>query len=633
MKILLVEDDPIFTEQLSTDLTRQNYLVEAVPDAELAWDYAQSTIYDLFVIDVQLPGSDGISLCRKLRQANHDSAILLLTANRNNADKIKGLDAGADDYVTKPCTAEEIGARIRALLRRPRDHLLTVLQYGDLRLDPNTCEVSYLEQEITLSPKEYNLLELFLRYPQRVFSSEVLLERLWGFEETPGEETIRTHIKRLRRKLKKAGASQVIENIYGMGYRLNATLVADNRTSTDSASNSTAPKTEINTTPQTTPTALQATARNAAMGLMEKFRPEFLDRLAKLDQFVQSVARGDHSEQLQQQAQHAAHKLIGSLGMFGLIEGSQLCQDIEAILKAPQGEATNIAQPSLQELVRQLHQQLDPMLTAPASTSPVPMPKARAADVSSGENPLKINLITNSPSDFTELQTLTPLTFIQSAQARHQISELTSDLAILDMAAFREPSQGCSLLAELVNQFPDLPIIVLVEIDDFQLRLEVIRCSKICMCVSRTLLAAELLDCMNTLYREYLNAKLHILAVDDDPVVSEALKNQLTAEGFKVTTLNEPQQLWESLTLTHPDLLLLDFEMPEVNGIELCRIVRADINWRHLPILFLSGQQDPEIVQKIFHAGADDYIAKPVTQAKLLTRILSRIRRSRQIAN
>ncbi len=633
MKILLVEDDPIFTEQLSTDLARQNYLVEAVPDAESAWDYAQSTIYDLFVIDVQLPGSDGISLCRKLRQANHDSAILLLTANSNNADKVKGLDAGADDYVTKPCTAEEIGARIRALLRRPRDHLLTVLQYGDLRLDPNTCEVFYLDQEITLSPKEYNLLELFLRYPQRVFSSEVLLERLWGFEEPPGEETIRTHIKRLRRKLKQAGASQVIENIYGMGYRLNATLVADNSTSIDSASNSTAPKTGINAVPKTTPEPLQATARNAAMGLMEKFRPEFLDRLTKLDQFLASLARGDRSEQLQQQAQRAVHKLIGSLGMFGLIEGSRLCQDIEELLRASQGEDVNIDEASLQALVRQLHQQLDPMLTVPASTLNVLVSNTGGSDASNSETPLKITFITNSPSDFTGLQALTPLTFVQPVQAHHQTLELAPDLAILDMAAFREASQGCSLLAELVSQFPDLPIIVLVEIDDFQLRLDVIRCSNSCMCVSRTLLPTELLDCVNTLYREYLTAKLHILTVDDDPVFSEALKNQLTAEGFKVTTLNEPQQLWESLTHTHPDLLLLDFEMPEVNGIELCRIVRADINWRHLPILFLSGQQDPEIVQKIFHAGADDYISKPVTHAKLLTRIFSRIRRSRQMAD
>ncbi len=108
MKILLVEDDPIFAEQLSTDLTRHNYLVEVVSNAESGWEYAHATNYDLIVLDVQLPDSDGISLCQRLRQASYESAILLLTANCDSANKVKGLDAGADDYVVKPCTSEEI---------------------------------------------------------------------------------------------------------------------------------------------------------------------------------------------------------------------------------------------------------------------------------------------------------------------------------------------------------------------------------------------------------------------------------------------------------------------------------------------------------------------------------------------
>lgn len=631
MKILLVEDDTVFAEQLSNNLTRYNYLIEAVSDAESGWEYVHATDYDLIVLDVQLPGEDGISLCKKLRQANYESAILLLTASSDSADKVRGLDAGADDYVVKPCTSEELCARIRALLRRPREVAVTVLQYGGLRLDPNTCEVSYQDQEITLSPKEYGLLELFLRNPHRIFSSGILLEKLWSFEETPGEETIRTHIKRLRRKLKRAGADQVIENVYGMGYRLNSSLAAD-YAQTDHSETTRAELTATSdvTSPPTT-VELKAAARSAALAAMSQFRPDFLERLTALDQLLEGLALGNCSEPLRQTAKHAAHKLIGSLGMFGLADGSQLCREIEAILP-PAATIKDADRHRLQQLVAQLHQQLDPILTAPSSTvSPCPSQSATVRSTAMAIAPESL-LITQEPNEFTELQAIAPVVTLSPAQVDDRLSEQPlPDLILLDLAAFSEPAQGLDWLTKLVEQFPKLPVFILANTDTFQRRLEVVRCGGMCTYLPRTLPPQKLWDSVSFWYQEHGITNPHVLAVDDDPVMLATLTHQLMGNRYQVTTLQEPQQFWESLTAIRPDLLIVDLEMPEVNGIELCQIIRADINWQHLPVIFLSGRQDPELIQMAYQAGADDYLIKPVSKSELNVRISNRIHRSHQV--
>jgi len=146
----------------------------------------------------------------------------MLTARDTVGDRVLGLDAGADDYLIKPFDLTELLARIRSLLRRSGGAALpTIYELGELRLDPSSCEVSYGGKFLALTPKEYGLLELFLRNGRRVFSSSQILERLWSLEEPPTEETVRTHIKGLRHKLKAAGApADLIETVHGLGYRL-----------------------------------------------------------------------------------------------------------------------------------------------------------------------------------------------------------------------------------------------------------------------------------------------------------------------------------------------------------------------------------------------------------------------------
>ncbi|MFB8797165.1 MAG: response regulator transcription factor [Microcoleus sp.] len=222
MKILLVEDDFRISKAIAEALTEQRYVVEMVGDGESGLAFAETGSFDLIVLDLMLPKLDGISLCRKLRQAGNKTQILMLTARDTSCDKVLGLDVGADDYVVKPFDLPELLARIRALLRRTSVVFSPVLEWERLTLNPNQCRVTYNQQSITLTPKEYALLELFLRHGSCVLSRQSILDKIWLFEESPGEETVKVHLQSLRRKLTTAGAPpNLIETVYGMGYRLN----------------------------------------------------------------------------------------------------------------------------------------------------------------------------------------------------------------------------------------------------------------------------------------------------------------------------------------------------------------------------------------------------------------------------
>ncbi len=221
MKILLVEDDQRIAESLAEALTDQRYIVDIAPDGQAGWAFVEVFTYDLILLDVMLPKLDGISLCRQLRSQAYFMPILLLTAKDTISDQVMGLDAGADDYVVKPYNLQELTARIRALLRRGSSALPPVLKWESLCLDPSTCDVTYAGELLQLTPKEYRLLELFLRGGSRVFSCSRILDLLWSFDEPPGEDAVKAHIKRLRQKLKLVGApDDYIETVYGLGYRL-----------------------------------------------------------------------------------------------------------------------------------------------------------------------------------------------------------------------------------------------------------------------------------------------------------------------------------------------------------------------------------------------------------------------------
>lgn len=219
-RILVVEDDLRISRPLVRELRLERHTVDLAVDGEEGWAFLGAAGYDLAVIDVMLPRMDGIELCRALRGLHRDLPVLLLTALDSTADKVRGLDAGADDYVVKPFSLEEFHARVRALLRRSQAASAgPSLSWGPIELDPVSKQVSVAGSEVDLTLREYQILELFLRNRNRTMDADEILEKVWGWE-APGRGSVKTHLQSLREKLRGAGAPNPIETLYGRGYRL-----------------------------------------------------------------------------------------------------------------------------------------------------------------------------------------------------------------------------------------------------------------------------------------------------------------------------------------------------------------------------------------------------------------------------
>lgn len=221
MKILLVEDEPEQLEPIQTMLSQVGYLVDGVEDGETAQWLISQKEYDLLILDWMLPQVSGLSLCRQYRQAGKTAPVLILTAKDTTADKVTGLDGGADDYIVKPFDPIELLARIRALSRRSPLWQGDYLSAGDLKVHLTTLIVERGDHQIQLSAREFQLLEYFLRHPRQVLSRDQIEQYLWEWGSEPESNAITTAIRRLRQRLHSVGAADWIETVYGMGYSLN----------------------------------------------------------------------------------------------------------------------------------------------------------------------------------------------------------------------------------------------------------------------------------------------------------------------------------------------------------------------------------------------------------------------------
>ncbi|MHB0871299.1 MAG: response regulator transcription factor [Chloroflexota bacterium] len=219
-RILVVDDDPKILSFMRRGLSFAGYAVDIAADGEEALAIARDQAPDLVVLDVMLPGVDGLEVCRRLRAGDPDLPILMLTARDRVPDRVAGLDAGADDYLVKPFAFDELLARIRALLRRARPPEGDILRYADLTLNPATREVVRSGRPVELTAREHELLEFLLRHPRQVLSRDLIFERVWGSDFLGESNLIDVHIMRLRDKLEAAGEPRLIHTIRGAGYTL-----------------------------------------------------------------------------------------------------------------------------------------------------------------------------------------------------------------------------------------------------------------------------------------------------------------------------------------------------------------------------------------------------------------------------
>ncbi|MBD2152002.1 response regulator [Pseudanabaena sp. FACHB-1277] len=510
MKILVVEDDEVLVAVLTKSLTAHHYVVDVVKDGEMGWIYGSTFEYDLIVLDIVLPKIDGLCLCQRLRTEGYTTPILLLTSQNASTAKVIGLDAGADDYVVKPFDVAELIARIRALLRRSQTSSLPLLVWGELLLNPSTCEVSYDGQALTLTNKEYELLELLLRDSQHLLSADEILDRLWSSDEFPSEATVRSHIRRLRHKLVAVGApSDFIATVHGRGYYLKA----PNTGNQHSLANSTKLAADAHAPSQSQPSQQQQYLEFLNQ-LWLTTKPKSLEQLDLLWRSLRKLRVGGFDAQGQRQAQEITHKLAGTLGTMGLTLAMQLSRQLETLFTNPELLKKQVEK-HLLEILESLVKGLE--------------------------------------------QT------IQNTEVLHSIpiSGVTgSNLAIA----------GCQ----------DSP---------------------------------------------------RVMIVDDDVDYLRSLPKLLQPWGFKVTTLADTKDFWQVLDLVLPDILVLDVNMPQINGLELCQALRDKQTWQRLPILFLSVLSDANTQNLAFSVGADDYICKPIVGIDLANRIHNRLKRVQSYSN
>lgn len=218
-KVLLVEDDPDVQFTVNQSLTREQYTVEVVGNGIEGLERLAAFTYDVIILDIDLPGKNGVQVCQEFRAGGGRTPVLMLTGKGQVTDKATGLDAGADDYLTKPYDIRELLARLRALLRRPQDVALSnVLQYKNMQLDTARRVFKVDGQDVYILPRDFELLEFFMRHQGEVFSSEALLDRVWHADKEVSPDALRSSLKRIRQKIGDTECS-IISNLPKIGYR------------------------------------------------------------------------------------------------------------------------------------------------------------------------------------------------------------------------------------------------------------------------------------------------------------------------------------------------------------------------------------------------------------------------------
>lgn len=667
MKFLLVEDDRDLAGAIEQLLAEHHYVMDLATDGIMGRDMAELFPYDLILLDWSLPKLDGVSLCEYLRNEGNYTPIILLTARDASADKVVGLEAGADDYLVKPFEFEELLARIRALLRRAEGLASPVLQWGDLCLDPRSSEVTCRNVPIALTPKEYALLELFLRNPSRIFSLDTLLDKIWPYDNIPNVGSVRTHIKGLRQKLKKAGLSDIIATVYGLGYRLNS-----GTTQPPSAR----PPTEKETEPAAQASTSQASTSEALnlSALWQGVSQRYIQRVVNVANTLRGLQTGLVDKSIQQQVLAETHALAGSLGSFGFTTVTAQCREIHNILRTNAYlSADHVSR--LEALVTQAQQTLDegfaetstvvikPSVSASASAPPSASVSTFATPVSTQVTvPVELlpgqlfQLLLVEGSEHSDQGRLQAL---EEAASRYQMQIIqvetinrareiifagaisgqtsgqatTPHIVVFDFDGSHElpdnDSDEFKLLADMQAAQPPIPSIVLTAAASFDNRVRVARMG-VSALLQMPVAPTEILETAARMLRKGAPPTAKLLIVDDDPAMLALLQSLLQPWGFRLQLLSDPQAFWRSLESFEPDLVLLDVKMPQISGFDLCQVLRNAARWHELPVLFMSGYTDADTIQQVFSVGADDYIRKPIVAPELVARVLGWLERSRR---
>ncbi len=617
MKLLIIEDDQQLAEILKNNL-KNRYVIDVANDGLQGLQLLTDNTYDLILLDSGIGAIDGLTLCQDLRRAGSQVLIMLMSSENTIVDRVTGLDAGADDYVSKPVALGELEARIRALLRRRTVSELPILIWGKLRIETSSCNVFYDGIPLGLTTKEYSIMELLLRQKERIFSQRALLDALWPSDNNArGEETVRTHMKRLRQKLRPVGAADLIETVYGLGYRLNPLL-----------------KTESAGTPSPDSIGIvgvQDVSKDSTVTqFWEKQSGRFLQRIAQLDHLSQALQRNLSDQDLRSQVQRDCIQLVGAIGGVCFSESLPKVKAFGQWLQtSPLTTPTDVQ--SLRQQLALLGQLLEGIRQSGSTNSSRLESRGAILDNNSEQ---RILVVDPDREYVTELMA-----------AGHrwglQIVRTTSPLAACDAIARVCPDvllvdcssgtlDNISLLQMLRQRCSSVPICILADGDALdRVAIEKLGGSGFYRkSIPKNVLLQRIQEYLPL--RQSQNSIMggKVLVVDDDRVMLAFLKGILEPWGFQVTLCDNPSECLSLIERTTPDLLILDLEMPQVHGLVLCEQLRSKPETALMPILVLTAHQNLENIQKVYSAGADDFVAKPVITPELMTRIFNRLERS-----
>jgi DNA-binding response OmpR family regulator len=365
--------------------------------------------------------------------------------------------------------------------------------------------------------------------------------------------------------------------------------------------------------------------------LWERSKEKYRDRLQVLEQAVTAIFSDTLSEELRKQAQVQAHTLIGSLGSFGLMEASRLSRQIEQAFQGKE-TLTQAEKELLSERVQQLGQLVEQPATpfesletvqATALNQPITIHQKPRLLVVEDDVALALALASEASSWKIQADIATDL-----AKAREAIACVRPDVVLLDLCFPESAESGFDLLAELAAEHPHVPVVVFTAQESFAQRVKVARLGGRGF-LQKPVNPPQVMEAIAQVLQQSSTTEAKLLLVDDDPQLLDCMRTLLEPWGFNLTLLDDPQQFWDTLEQTSPDLLILDIEMPDLSGIELCQVVRNDPRWSELPVLFLSARADAQTVQQVFTVGADDYISKPFVGPELVARILNRLDRTK----
>ncbi len=649
MKILLVEDDLNSADLLTATFSAYRHTVDTATDGQTGLQLALEWDYDVILLDVMMPKMDGISLCRELRSQRCQTPILMLTAKGAAEDIISGLDAGADDYVTKPYDLDQLLARVRALTRRANKTPDVALRWGKLSLDPALIRVTYDQREVSLTPKEYSLLELLLRHPQRIFTRSAVIDHLWAVGEAPSQGTVTNLIKDLRQRLKSAGiVEEVIQTIYGVGYRLSTEPATEDWQLQDTEAQllNDAKDQEFTCKKVDTEGRIHERSDKYIRGhidiynysnirehshsrehmdltlvaqVTQQFQSSISERIRELELAVLALQSSCPQPDQQYQIQLEAHRLAGNLGCFGYTRGSDVARSIEHLLMdAP------IMNPPITQL-KGLVQELKQCLQSP--------PVLEVSPASSN----RLLLIIGRETSFTQLLKQKAEQWGMDIEVvgdrptmLHRIATVAPSAILVNLNGDPQ-SQPLALLQELKTEFPGVSVFGLTDAAVASSLMFLTELG-IYQCFSSTTPPQQVLQAIAS---SISAAQVHhptVLMLDDDPLILQKMSSLLLSQRIQVMCLMQPQQFWNMFNAVSPDVLLLDLEMPLCHGLDICKTLRLKPKFRNLPIIVVTAHTDAISVKAAFDAGATDVIGKPLVPDVLVAGVRTQIARFRQPA-